>query len=150
KESYFGRIGPGYFKALSTKVVAGREFDEHDTLTTTKVAIVNETFARTIASQSNILGKRLWKERTPTEPATVYEIVGVVKDTKYNNLREDFVPIVFLPEAQDPVTRPYDFFVLRISGSPAALIPTARSTFAQIHPEITTQFTVFKDQIQNS
>ncbi|MGH7968283.1 MAG: FtsX-like permease family protein, partial [Limisphaerales bacterium] len=150
KDSYFGRVGPEYFKTLKTPILAGREFDEHDGLKTTKVAIVNESFARRIANQTNVVGKRLWKEPTPTEPAAVYEIVGVVKDTKYHNLQEDFVPIVFLPAAQDPGMGSYDFFVLRSVGSPAGLIPTVEGTLKRVSPEITSQFTVFKNQIQNS
>src|SRR5215472_14845238 len=98
---------------METPILAGREFDEHDTPTATKVAIVNETFARLFANETNVVGRRVWKEPTPSEPAMAYEIVGVVKDTKYHNLREDFVPIVFLPAAQAPAVDSYDFFVLR-------------------------------------
>jgi len=134
---------------MRTPIIAGREFDEHDALTTTKVAVVNETFARRIANQTDVVGKRLWKEPTPTEPATVFEIVGVVKDTKYHDLREEFVPIVFLPAAQTPA-RSYDFFVLRSVESPAGLVPAVTGTLKTISPEITSQFTVFKSQIQNS
>jgi len=151
KDSYFGWVGPEYFKTMKTPIVAGREFDEHDTLTTTKVALVNESFARHLANQTNVVGKRLWKEATASGPAADFEIVGVVRDTKYHNLQEDFVPIVFLPATQDSaVLRPYDFFVLRSIESPAGLIPSVTATLKAISPQITSQFTVFKNQIQNS
>ena len=136
---------------MKTPIVAGREFDEHDTLTTTKVALVNESFARHIANQTNVVGKRLWKEATASGPAADFEIVGVVRNTKYHNLQEDFVPIVFLPATQDSaVLRSYDFFVLRSIESPAGLIPSVTATLKAISPQITSQFTVLKNQIQNS
>jgi hypothetical protein len=45
KESYFNRVGPGYFRTMGTPVIAGREFNEGDTLSSPQVAIVNELFA---------------------------------------------------------------------------------------------------------
>jgi len=75
----------------------------------------------------------------------------VVRNTKYHNLQEDFVPIVFLPATQDSaVLRSYDFFVLRSIETPAGLIPSVTATLKAISPQITSQFTVFKNQIQNS
>src|SRR5437667_2176136 len=131
KDSYFGRVGPEYFKTLRTPLLYGREFDEHDALTTPKVAVVNESFARRIANQTNVVGQRLWKEPTPSEPATIYEIVGVVRDTKYHNLREDFVPIVFLPSAQDPSVGSHGLFVIRTIGRPGELIRTVTGTLEE-------------------
>ena len=150
KDAYFGRVGPEYFKTMRTPLLYGREFDEHDALTTTKVAVVNETFARRIANQTNVVGQRLWKEATPSEPAIVYEIVGVVKDTKYHNLREDSVPIVFLPSAQDPAVGSYGFLVIRTVGRPGGLIPTVTGALKEISPGIRSEIWVFKTQIQNS
>jgi predicted permease len=150
KDSYFQRIGPEYFKTLRTQIVAGREFDDHDTLASVKVAVVNEAFARQIAADQELIGNRFWKEATPTEPATAYEIVGVVKNTKYHDLREDFVPIAFLAAAQDSAAGAYDFFVVRSEVAPAGLIPTVTGAFKEMNPEIRTESWVLKTQIQNT
>ena len=85
KESYFSRIGAGYFKTMRTALLSGREFDDHDSLTSPKVAIVNETFVRRFVNGTNPIGRRVWRETTPTDPETAFEIVGVVKDTKYHD-----------------------------------------------------------------
>jgi len=150
KDSYFQRVGPGYFKTMRTQIVAGREFDDHETLASPKVAVVNEAFARQIAGHQELIGKRFWKEATPTEPATAYEIVGVAKNTKYHDLREDFVPIAFLPAAQDSAAGAYDFFVIRSLGAPAGFIPTVTGALKEVNPEIRTEAWVFRNQIQNT
>ena len=149
KDSYFTRIGAGYFKTLKTQLLSGREFDDHDGLTSPKVAIVNETFVRRFAHGANPVGKRLWRETTPTEPEAAFEIVGVVKDTKYRDLREDFLPIVFLPGSQDPAPAPYDLILLRSNGAVAALSSAVRRILGEINPQISVQFEVFKTTIQN-
>lgn len=47
--------------------------------------------------QTQVVGLRIRREATPHEPETVFGIVGVVKNTKYRDLREKFLPIVYLP-----------------------------------------------------
>lgn len=98
---WFSWVGPSYFETLRTPLIAGRELDERDVATSPKVAIVNETFARQLIAGSNPVGQRLWRESTPKTPETSYEIVGVVKDAKYSDLREDSRPVAFLSTAQD-------------------------------------------------
>ena len=102
-DSSFSWVGPGYFKTLGTPLVAGRELTEHDAANSPKVAVVNETFARKLFPNSNPVGRRFWIEETPTDPETPYEIVGVVKNTKYGDLREEFGPIAFLALSQQSV-----------------------------------------------
>ena len=56
-DGLFNRAGPGYFQTMGTSFVAGRDFDEHDNLTSPKVAIVNEEFARKIFHGQNPVGR---------------------------------------------------------------------------------------------
>src|SRR5204862_3695406 len=53
---YLNRVSPGYFKALGTPILAGRDFNDHDSLTSPKVAIVNEVFARKYLGTPNAVG----------------------------------------------------------------------------------------------
>ncbi|PYJ99499.1 MAG: hypothetical protein DME23_09395 [Verrucomicrobia bacterium] len=149
RDSFFSRIGAGYFKTLRTTLLSGRDFDDRDTLISPKVAIVNETFVRRFLNGTNTIGKRVWRETTPSDPESAFEIVGVVKDTKYHDLREDFVPIVFLSASQEPAPAPYDLILLRSNGSVSELMPAVKRSLGEVNTQISVQFEVFKTTIQN-
>jgi predicted permease len=102
----FNSIGKGYFKTLGTQLLAGRDFSEQDSPNSPKVAIVNEEFVRRLEKGANPVGLRIHREATPHEPETVFEIVGMVKNSKYRDLREKFVPIVYLCVTQDQAPDP--------------------------------------------
>jgi len=148
--SSFSGVGPDYFKTMGTPLVAGRDFDDRDTPTSPKVAIVNEAFARRIAGNANPVGRRFWVEVTPTDPERLYEIVGLVRDTKYRDLREDFGPIAFFPASQDPHPGPHGQFVIRASLPPAAVFAAVKQVFGEVSPEINMSFRVLRTMIQGS
>ena len=101
----FNRISRGYFKTLGISIVAGRDFDPGlDTPGTPLVAIVNESFARAVLNGSNPVGARVTVEATPSTPERTFQVVGLVKDAKYESLREDIAPGAFLADSQE--TRP--------------------------------------------
>jgi len=102
--SWFSRITPGYFKTLGTPFLAGRDFDDHESLNAPKAAIVNETFASKILGGGSPLGKTFRLEMGPGEPDPVYQVVGLVKDTKYLHLKEDATSIAFFPAAHPLMT----------------------------------------------
>ncbi len=143
-------VGPGYFAALATKLLAGRAIDDRDTATSEKVAVVNEAFARTLLGGQNPVGKRLWVEATPFEPSAEYEIVGMVRNTKYEELREDFQPIVFQAQSQDPVAQPFDSYLIRSQLPMDSLIPAVRATLTAAAPNIRYQFQVFQTSIRDT
>jgi ABC-type antimicrobial peptide transport system permease subunit len=80
----------------------------------------------------------------------VFEIIGLVNDTKYNELREDFGPIVLLDTAQMRRAIPYGQFVIRSSLGAGALIAAVKRTLTKASPEIVFDFRVFKTQIEES
>ncbi len=85
------RASPGFFATFGTPVVEGREFTDRDEKGAPKVAIVNEEFAKRMWGDVHAVGKHLGDNG----PKSVheYEIVGVVKDTKFASLREEPRPI---------------------------------------------------------
>ena len=101
KESFFNRVGPDYFRTMGTQLIAGREFNERDNLSAPKVALVNEVFAKKFFGGANPVGRTFRMEAEPGKPEPLFQIVGLVKNTKYYELREDFIPIGFLPMGQD-------------------------------------------------
>src|SRR5208337_3979040 len=94
----FNRCSPGYFQAMDTSFVAGRDFNPHDDLNAPKVAIVNEEFARKTFAGRNPIGLTFRREEFGDTPDSVFQVVGLIRNTKYYELREDFKPIVFVPE----------------------------------------------------
>ena len=98
----WSKISPGYFRTLGIPLLAGRDFNGHDDPGSGKVAIVNQAFAKQIALAPNPVGLRFRMEQTPSTPETIYEIVGVVGDSKYQNIRETMQPLFYLPLSQDP------------------------------------------------
>jgi ABC-type antimicrobial peptide transport system permease subunit len=65
------------------------------------VAVVNEAFAKKLGLGANAIGASFWREATPSSPAQLNEIVGLVKDTKYHTVRGPMEPIAYLALAQD-------------------------------------------------
>ncbi len=76
------------FTLWNLPLLAGRGFNQNDISTSQHVAVVNQTFVRRFLGSANPLGRTLRTMAEPNYPSTVYEIVGVIPDTKYNNLRD--------------------------------------------------------------
>ena len=113
------RISPGFLSAMGTPLIAGREFMPSDDDRAPLVAIVNESFARRFLPAKDVIGARLFRE-TGSGSSDLMEIVGVVQDSKWVNLRDDPSPMYYRPYSQmggTPVVR----LALRMSGDPETL-----------------------------
>jgi putative ABC transport system permease protein len=120
-------VGPGYFALLGTRLSRGREFDDHDGFSGRKVAIVNETGARRWWPSENPIGK-LFRTGGPDGP--VWEIVGVSRDSRINNISEEPCPYLYFPFGQ---MRSGDVNLLVETGSnPVALIKPVRERLKEI------------------
>ena len=104
KQTYFNRISPSFFQTMGARFVVGRDFSLDDSLSSRRVAIVNESFARDLLGGRNPIGATFQMPASPGARPPTYEIVGLVKDTKYVTLREPFEPIAFFAASQE--TRP--------------------------------------------
>jgi putative ABC transport system permease protein len=148
--SLFNRSGPGYFRTMGTSFVAGRDFDEHDNLTAPNVAIVNEEFARKIFPGQNPIGKTFRREESGDHPDTLFLVVGLIRNTKYYELREDFRPIAFVPEDQDEEPNPGGNFVLRTNAPLGQFYRAAEGAIAEFDPGIGVDFRLLTTQIKES
>ncbi|HEY6402180.1 MAG TPA: ABC transporter permease, partial [Blastocatellia bacterium] len=122
----FSRISSDYFRTMNIPLLAGRDFGDGDTGAAPKVAIVNESFTRSLLEGANPLGRTFRIEVGPGEPNPVYQIVALVKDTKYEDLREDFGPIVYLSASQEEKPGRSDQILLRSNLPVTSLITEAR------------------------
>jgi predicted permease len=146
-DSRFNSTGDGYFKAMGIALLAGRDFSPQDTVSSPKVAIVNQSFARKLGLGMNPIGRTFRRQATPSEPEQSFEIVGLVSDTKYSSLREEFGPIVFLSTSQDLRPGPFAQFVIRSAAPMAETVSNVRSLVAQASPLITLGFQPFETTI---
>ena len=143
-------VGSGYFSTMGTPLVAGRDFGDTDTLQSMPVAVVNETFAASIAGTgAPVIGTRFTREPTPGAAAMTFEIVGVVRNSTYADLKEGAVPVAFLSEEQ--ATSPaYLQLVVRSSLPVAAMTSAMTRTFAGVDPRIGVAYSVLTTQIQDT
>ncbi len=128
-ELYRNQVGPGYFAAMRTPLLAGREFGWNDTDKSGRVSIVNEAAAHILFPNRNAIGQRIVEDKKESE------IVGVVAGTKYANLRESSVPAVYSSITQGMNKDSYTALV-RINGAPGPIIAAARSIVRRIAPEV--------------
>jgi predicted permease len=152
QESYpnFNRVSPGFFKLMGTPLVSGREFTDNDRTGAPPVAIVNESMARTFFKGESPIGRTFQIEEPPGAPRPHYQIVGVVRDTKYRDLREPAGPIAYLPSGQEAAPPTYAQFILRVQGPLGTAWTGIAKTLAQINPTIGVQIQTMEVQIHNT
>jgi len=117
-------VTPEYFKAMDIGLQKGRLFTDRDDARTTPVIIVSETFARRMFATDDPLGKRIrsWRDEN-----VLREIVGVVRDVKYEGLGDDPSSLVYIPHRQNSWGSMT--MVVRTAGDPAAAINALRQAF---------------------
>jgi putative ABC transport system permease protein len=120
--AYIRTITPGYFQTLDIKLRQGRDFNDHDTETSTPVVIINQTFARDFFDGS-AMGKR-FKIGAPNSPRPWMQIEGVVGDVKADGLDSETVPELYLPLAQN--AGPAMTLVTRTVGDPVDSVAAVR------------------------
>jgi hypothetical protein len=135
---------------MDAPLLAGREFDAHDDLNSPKVAIVNHSFAKHFFAGKNPVGRSFRVEELEGKPDSIYQIVGLVANTKYNDLREAEPSIAFLPEDQDPQPGNDRTFMIRGRGSLDSLQSTLQHEIAQVNPNLLVDFRVLQVQIRQS
>jgi predicted permease len=150
KNSFFNRYGLGYLKTMGTALLAGRDFTEQDTLGAPKVAVVNEAFTKRFFDGKNPVGHTFRVEGDAGQPDRIYQIVGLVRNTKYYELREEFIPIAFLPILQEDSPGNGATWVVRTSGRPQEAFHALKQTVAAVNPAFVIEFKVLTEQIAES
>jgi putative ABC transport system permease protein len=129
--SRFNYVSPGYFRTLRIPILSGRDFEDRDTAASRRVMVVNESFARGHLEGMNSLGATIRTVAEAGYPETTYEIVGVVGNTKYGDLREEMPPIAYVPMAQNPGLFPWAPVFIRsetvLSGVTAPILQRVKT-----------------------
>jgi len=136
-------VGPEFFEAMRTPIVAGRGFTSLDRNDAPGVVIVNESFARQFFTGEDPLGEKIGDMRMRLGPLGAIhiaadiresEIVGVVRDVKYDGLRSEASPSVYFSGLQSSIRR--RTLAIRSTGDPAALLPAVRRELAIMNPTV--------------
>ena len=127
-EVFHDIVGPQYLSVMKMPILLGRDLNTRDDSASRKVAVINETMARLYFPGVSPVGRTfsVAKHRDYED----VEIVGVVKDGKYMNLREKPRPAAFYPHAQH-----HGFLysmVVRYTGDPTSLIPEIRRAVKEV------------------
>ncbi|MDR3703864.1 MAG: ABC transporter permease [Candidatus Sulfopaludibacter sp.] len=143
---FFNRVSSRYFATMRTPLLMGREFSEHDDLNSAPVIVINEETARKFFGAANPLGKTIGVP----DICQVCQVIGVVKDTKYNRLDEASRTIAYLALTQDPDPSPDVRYAIRSAGAVESLIPSLRASVAGVDPNISLEFRNFDTQVKES
>jgi predicted permease len=144
--SKFVWVSPDYFKTMGIPIRSGRGLNANDTGTSPRVALVNQAFVKQFLGGANPIGQTLRTGPEPQYPSTVYEIVGVVPDTKYSCLACGIPPQTFAAASQSPNQHPWTWMM--IHGDPSLAVAIKRR-IAEKHPEIVIQPSDFQQDIRD-
>ncbi|MGO8814447.1 MAG: ADOP family duplicated permease [Terriglobia bacterium] len=146
----FNGVSPGYFATLTTPLLAGRDFTHGDTPSAPAVAIINQTLASRFFPAMNPIGKTFRVNQFSGQPGPPIEVVGLVRDSKYESVREDIQPTAFLPVTQTPGQLQGGSFELRTAIRPSALVSAVQSAVAGVNKEIPLEFHTLAEQVNDS
>jgi predicted permease len=155
------RVSAGYFETLGIKIVQGRSFNEQDSPSAQRVAVVNRTFAKHFFKDDNPLGKHFGD--LGMKYAGQFEIVGVTEDTQYREPTRKIPAMFFLPASQAVVYDDPRFVTfedrshylnaieLKTAGKLPGLEPAVRRALADVNPDLAViDFTTFGAQVDNN
>jgi predicted permease len=122
-----GFVSPGYFRTMGIPLLLGRDIGDRDVVSVRSVMVVNETFAKDFFNGENPIGRRVGTK----EGVYDWEIVGLVKNSKYTGLREGPIPMIYVPERPGPWAS-RTVVHLRTSGNPTALASALRQKIQEL------------------
>ena len=128
----YNEVGPGYFRTLGVPLLAGREFTEGDITGAPKVAVVNQAFAKKFGLGRDAVGKFMGSNGNDEMDT---QIVGLVADAKYSEVKDEIPPLFFQPYRQDSTVGSMSYYV-RTSLPPAQLLRTIPSVVARLDPNL--------------
>ncbi|PYR07485.1 MAG: multidrug ABC transporter substrate-binding protein [Acidobacteria bacterium] len=127
--SRFNEVGPDYFRTLGVPLIAGREFRRADGAGAPKVAIVNEAFAKKFNLGRDAVGRRIGNRGDKEGLDT--QIVGLVQNAKYSEVKREVPPLFFRPYRQDDRLGNITFYV-RTSLDPEQFLPNVPKVVAKL------------------
>jgi putative ABC transport system permease protein len=148
--AFFNNVSPGFFKTMKAELLHGRDVSDSDSIAAPAVAVVSETFVRKFLPGIDPLGKTFRLDLGPTKPEPVYQVIGVVRDTKYGSLRQPILPIAYLSAAQSEDPDPQPALLVRSNISMDAMQSSLDRVIRDANPAITFQFGVLETEVRDT
>jgi len=138
-------VGPDFLHVLGVPLLQGRDIADQDTPTSARVVIVNETFVKKLLPNTNPIGHQLGDPKKHP-----YTIIGVARDSKYRNVKEEPRAMAYYPYTQKDDAAPTLQVELHTVRDPLALLPSVERAVHEMDPDIPlekpmTQAAVFED-----
>jgi predicted permease len=143
---WLNSVGPRYFETMRIPLLAGREFMWTDTKTSGPKIILNQSAAKLLFNDKNALGRQVINKFDKA----AYEVVAVVGNARYRDMRSPAPAAAYVPISQDPQKKPSLTAVLRVEGPQAPLANAARTLSAQLAPSIPPPNFSTMDEIVNN
>ncbi|HEY3929750.1 MAG TPA: ABC transporter permease [Candidatus Koribacter sp.] len=143
-------ITDGYFRAMQTSLLMGRDFDNRDTAGSQPVAIVNQKFAKKILGTDNPIGRSFKVDVYRGEKQPEYEVVGLVADTKFDDMRDDYPAMAYYPQAQIRAEEQGTELVVRSQLPLGSLTESLRRAAADVNPAMTLEFHGLRTEIEST
>jgi putative ABC transport system permease protein len=150
RDAYLNYVSTGYFAAMRTAILEGRDFDEHDTAAGARVAIVNQALARKFFGGTNVLGRTFRRFETQTKLGKPFLIVGISRDAKYDSLQEGFPPTAYFPFSQAPAQPERFSLEVRTASPPSQLTGAIERAIVGVNRSASMQFTTLAQQVDDS
>jgi predicted permease len=129
----FNSVSPGYFETVGMTLIAGRGIQESDTENAPMVAVINEAMARRYFPGGNAVG-RIMEINEGSMQGKPTEIVGVIRDAKYNDLRAEVRPMFYVSNQQLP--RNLRALEVRTTEPLSALIGPVRAALSEVTKDV--------------
>ena len=126
-------VGPNYFSSMGIPLMLGREITRGDGPSAPKVAVINEQFAEKYFGVESPIGRRFHATSKKDDPGI--EVIGVVRDGKHANLREDPETFAYFPYVQHQSVGSMNVYV-RTSQDPSALGSALRAVVRRADPDL--------------
>ncbi len=147
---FINQVDGGYFALLDIPLLKGRTFDDRDRLGAPRALIVNQAFVARYFKDQEPLGRTVVFEGRADQPTPPMHVIGVVADTKYNDVRREGGPLMFLAYAQDPQPGPYLTTIVRSTQAQSALSRAAVQIANQAGGDIQVTATALAAPINDS
>ena len=133
--SNYSEVGPGFFRTIGFTLLAGREFTASDADKSPKVAVVNEAFAKKFNLGTDAVGKRMRRGgRTGSQELDI-EIVGLVKNAKYSEVKAEIPPVFYVPYRQIAEVGEVSYYV-RTALPPETMLQTIPGVVRRLDPNL--------------
>jgi predicted permease len=147
--AFFNQVSPGYFGTMGTGLIAGRDITADDVAQVHSVAVINETMAHRVFGATSAIGRTF---RTPVgdSGSPPREVVGVVRDAKYQRLDEKTPATAYLPLGVGDAPTTVLTYEVRATGPTADIVRLSKDLAAGVNPAISLDVRTLSSQVSAS